>query len=56
MIDDLGIYYDSAVPSALEALLNSAADVFNGLEEDVLRAKSVLLAQRLGASTTRRPC
>ena len=32
VIDDLGIYYDSAVPSALEALLNSAADVCNGLE------------------------
>ena len=47
VVDTVGIYYDSTRPSALEALLNSSTEVLAGLEADVARARSQILAQRL---------
>jgi len=47
VVDDLGIYYDSTRPSALEALLESPADVLAGMADDVTRAKALVLAHRL---------
>ncbi|MEF8699652.1 MAG: capsular polysaccharide biosynthesis protein [Candidatus Accumulibacter sp. UW25] len=47
VVDEEGIYYDSTRPSALERLLNSAADVLAGLVDEVARAKSLLLGHRL---------
>ena len=47
VVDDLGIYYDSTRPSALEVLLASDANVLAGLAHDVARAKALLLAHRL---------
>ena len=47
VVDDLGIYYDSTRPSALEALLASDADVLSGLAGDVARAKALVLAHGL---------
>lgn len=47
VVDDVGIYYDSTRPSALENLLNSATDVLGGIEADVARARSLILHHRL---------
>ncbi|WP_223871729.1 hypothetical protein [Candidatus Dactylopiibacterium carminicum] len=46
-IDEEGIYYDSTAPSVLESLLNSSTDVLAGIQEDVIRAKALILGNRL---------
>ncbi|RYY92333.1 MAG: capsular polysaccharide biosynthesis protein, partial [Comamonadaceae bacterium] len=46
--DDVGIYYDSTRPSALENLLNSASDLLEGIQADVDRARDLILRHRLG--------
>ncbi|MCY1266995.1 Capsule polysaccharide biosynthesis protein [compost metagenome] len=45
--DDVGIYYDSTRPSALENLLNSDADLLAGIRSDAARAKGLILKHRL---------
>ena len=47
VVDDIGIYYDSTQPSALEALLASDVDVLHGMAREVARAKALMLANRL---------
>jgi len=47
VVDDLGIYYDSTRPSAIERLLASDADVLAGIGPDVARAKGLILLHRL---------
>ena len=47
VVDDLGIYYDSTRPSALEALLASPIDLLEGMADDVARAKGLVLGHRL---------
>jgi capsular polysaccharide export protein len=47
VVDDIGIYYDSSRPSALENLLNSPADLLAGIADEVARAKSLILEHRL---------
>nr|WP_235670374.1 capsular polysaccharide biosynthesis protein [Prosthecochloris vibrioformis] len=47
VVDREGIYYDSTGPSALESLLNGPEDLLSGLEEDVRRAKELILLHRL---------
>ncbi len=47
VIDGVGIYYDGTRPSAIEMLLNSEADLLSGIEEDVRRARALLLGHRL---------
>jgi capsular polysaccharide export protein len=47
VVDDLGIYYDCTRPSALEALLASDVDVLEGIETEVLRARTLVLRHRL---------
>lgn len=46
VVDDLGIYYDSTRPSALEALLNSDTEAF-APADDVARARELILRHRL---------
>lgn len=45
--DREGIYYDATRRSSLETLLNSDRDILNGIEEDVKRAKALILDHRL---------
>ncbi len=45
--DDVGIYYDSTCPSALENLLNSKIDVLEDILDDVIRARMLILEHRL---------
>ena len=45
--DEVGIYYDSSAPSALENLLNSERDLLHGIGEDVDRARELILRHRL---------
>ncbi|UDM53331.1 capsular polysaccharide biosynthesis protein [Cupriavidus sp. MP-37] len=47
VVDDVGIYYDSTRPSALENLLNSDADLLAGIRNDAARAKELILKHRL---------
>lgn len=47
VIDGVGIYYDGTRPSAIEMLLNSEADLLAGIEDDVRRAKALILGHRL---------
>lgn len=47
VVDDLGIYYDSTKPSALESLLASSAELLGSTAADVARAKELVLASRL---------
>lgn len=47
VIDEVGIYYDSTCPSALENRLNSDADLLAGIAADVARAKALILQHRL---------
>ena len=47
VVDDVGIYYDSTRPSALEALLASPVDLLDGMVADVARAKALVLEHRL---------
>ena len=47
VVDDAGIYYDCTGPSALENLLNSDADLLDGIAADVARAKALILQHRL---------
>lgn len=47
VLDDLGIYYDSTRPSALEALLASPLNLLEGIAPDVARAKAFVLENRL---------
>jgi capsular polysaccharide export protein len=47
VVDDVGIYYDSTRPSALENLLNSEEDLLGPVAEDARRAKGLLLGHRL---------
>lgn len=47
VVDSQGVYYDSTAPSALESLLNSTADLLDGITADVARAKSLILEHRL---------
>lgn len=47
VVDDLGIYYDSTRPSALERLLASDADLLDGIAAEVARARALVLAHRL---------
>jgi capsular polysaccharide export protein len=47
VVDAVGIYYDSTRPSALEALLNSPAEMLGVLEGDAALARSLILAQHL---------
>ncbi|MDB5750654.1 MAG: hypothetical protein JWP65_1075 [Ramlibacter sp.] len=46
--DDVGIYYDSTCPSALENLLNSERDLLEGIGDQVQRARELMLRHRLG--------
>lgn len=43
VVDEVGIYYDSSRPSALENRLNSDADLLAGIAGDVARAKALIL-------------
>lgn len=47
VIDDQGIYYDSTLPSALEALLASPVNLLDAHAVDVARAKFLLLEYKL---------
>lgn len=47
VVDEQGIYYDSTRPSALEARLQSAANLLAGREAEVARAQALLLQHRL---------
>lgn len=47
VVDELGIYYDSTRPSALERLLASDADMLAGIVDEAARAKALVLAHRL---------
>lgn len=47
VVDEQGIYYDSTCPSALESLLSSSEDLLADIADDVARAKSLVLDQRL---------
>ena len=47
VVDEEGIYYDSTCPSALETLLNSDVDVLAEKNDDVIRAKALILEHRL---------
>lgn len=47
VIDDQGIYYDSTLPSALEALLASPVNLLDAHAVDVARAKFLLLEHKL---------
>jgi capsular polysaccharide export protein len=47
VVDDVGIYYDSTRPSALENLLASNANLLDGIEAAVARAKALILEHRL---------
>ncbi len=47
VVDDIGIYYDSTRASALEQLLESAADLLGGRAEQVRRARELVLAHGL---------
>lgn len=47
VLDDVGIYYDSTRPSALENRLNGPDDLLRGREADVIRARDLILAHRL---------
>ncbi|WP_332813503.1 capsular polysaccharide biosynthesis protein [Ramlibacter sp.] len=47
VVDELGIYYDSSRPSALEKLLNSATDLLEGRLVEVQRARELVLAHGL---------
>lgn len=47
VVDGMGIYYDSTRPSALETLLASDADVLAGIQDEVARAKALILKHRL---------
>jgi capsular polysaccharide export protein len=47
VVDDIGIYYDSTGPSALENMLASDADLLAGIANDVMRAKSLILENYL---------
>lgn len=47
VVDDTGIYYDSTRPSALENLLNSDADLLQGLTEQVAQAMRMVLDHQL---------
>lgn len=48
VVDDVGIYYDSTRPCALENLLNSGEDLLAGVHYDVRRARALLREHRLG--------
>lgn len=47
VLDREGIYYDSTRPSDLESLLNSDADLLEGIADDVSRARDLILRYRL---------
>ena len=47
VMDDVGIYYDSSKPSALENLLASDVDVLSALGDEVARAIRLVLEHRL---------
>jgi capsular polysaccharide export protein len=47
VVDELGIYYDSTRPSALEALLAGDGDVLAGVAGDVERARGLVLRHGL---------
>ncbi len=47
VVDREGIYYDSTCPSELENLLNSDADLLNGIRDQVRRAWDLILTHRL---------
>lgn len=47
VVDDVGIYYDSTRPSALELLLNSSADLLEGCAGEAAQAKSLILQHGL---------
>ncbi|TNJ36257.1 capsular polysaccharide biosynthesis protein [Prosthecochloris vibrioformis] len=47
VVDDVGIYYDSTRPSALEQLLNSDKDLLEGIAIEVKRAKELMLTHNL---------
>lgn len=47
VVDDAGIYYDGTRASTLENLLNSGADLLDGIAADVKRAKALILQHRL---------
>lgn len=47
VVDDVGIYYDSTRPSALELLLNSGVDVLEGCGSEVAHAKALILQHGL---------
>lgn len=47
VVDEQGIYYDSTQPSGLELLLQGPTDLLRGINEDVARAKALILAHQL---------
>lgn len=47
VVDDQGIYYDSSSTSALEVMLESAADLLEGIAADVEHAKMLILKHGL---------
>jgi capsular polysaccharide export protein len=47
VVDDVGIYYDATRPSSIELLLESAEDVLAGIDEEVTKAKRLILQYRL---------
>jgi len=47
VVDTCGIYYDASRPSALENMLNSDADLLNGIADDVAKARNLMLRHQL---------
>jgi capsular polysaccharide export protein len=47
VVDEPGIFYDATRPSALEDLLNSGADLLEGIADQVARARARILQLRL---------
>ncbi len=47
VVDDVGIYYDSTRPSALERVIDSGADLLAGLGDGLTRARTAIIEQQL---------
>ncbi len=47
VVDDIGIYYDSTNPNALEKLLSCESDIMSCISDDPTRAKSLIQQHRL---------
>jgi len=47
VVDECGIYYDCTRPNTIENLLNSDADLLDGIADDAARARDLILRHRL---------